>query len=185
MTTPNLDTILPELLALILAPFLVADDSIITDRLFGCFATTPSRRVDFMTRPKPKEPFKSMQPSVLMICGVIHEAGAAILYKMNRFHFLGPQGLYTFADFIGKTKAQRVSQISIHAVNPEFHEFVLGGIVTKCFPNLNRITLERRLAASGIIARSILSRIPKREELEQALREKVRTQWMIVIYPPE
>ena len=181
MTSTILTNLLPEILDLILTLFLVTSDPIIIPIFFGCFSP---EGFDMAARPKPREPL-GLQPSILHVCKAIHEAGTRSLYQKNRFHFQGPQGLYTFAATIGKSNAQLVSQISIHAVNPEFFRWVLDGRVTACFKNLNRITLDRRGEGRGVVARSLLRKIPNKEELEKALREQVGPGCHVSIFPAE
>ncbi|MCJ1384618.1 hypothetical protein MMC17_007736 [Xylographa soralifera] len=179
MATRNLTNLLPELLDLILAPFLVVNDPVIIPEMFGY---SSFHGFSVRARPKSVNALK-LQPSVLLICKALHDVGMRILYQKNRFHFMAPQGLYTFAATIGKKYAGLVSQISIYAPDPEFRGIVLNGMLTTYFPNLNRITLDRRMEGRGIVARSILHKITNKEQLEKALREQVGPRCQIAVFP--
>ncbi|MCJ1388452.1 hypothetical protein MMC18_001299 [Xylographa bjoerkii] len=182
MATNNFAELPAELLELILGPFLVFNNPIVVPAYFGSSFTF--RASIQSSSPAPSGAFQK-QLSVLQVSKKFHDVGVDILYQKRRFHFTDPQGLHSFARSIGAKNKILVSQISIYAVEPDFLVFAKRGTIATSFPNLTQITLERRAAGTGVVARSIMGKIPDKAELVEALRKTLGDQCKIAFYPAE
>ncbi|MCJ1290906.1 hypothetical protein MMC34_002448 [Xylographa carneopallida] len=203
MASTTLTDLPTELLEFILRCFLVTRDPPDIRNYFVYY-----REPGWNIRLKLEIPLK-LQPSLLRICKATHNVGVRILYKENRFHFRGPHGLFAFAKLIG-SKAALISHISFYDLNAKFANRELGyflagltkrkahrqiaefkqrardGIVRQCFPNLDRLTLDKRDGGKGS-ARDIapkLRSIPRQVKLEEAMREQLGPNCQIDHFPP-
>ncbi|MCJ1397796.1 hypothetical protein MMC11_000992 [Xylographa trunciseda] len=180
MATQNLLLdLIPELLDPILAQLLVSDKQpIVVPAEEGIYAGLERLGSIHVISPG----VSKFQPSILGVCKDLHRIGSDLLYRRNRYHFLGPHGLVNFGDRIGARNAALITQISIHALNLHF-KCPVSRAITINYPNLTRVTIDERHSGEGMVFRYRTDPIISKEELQEAMGLDDNSQCQIHIFP--